>query len=48
MEIWIRKVKEVEKPEIKVVNGQQGENEWYTTDVELEINQKKSKEKDSI
>ncbi len=44
----LEKVKEVEKPEIKVVNGQQGENEWYTTDVELEINQKEEQGKKTV
>ena len=47
-EYELEKVKEVEKPEIKVVNGQQGENEWYTTDVELEINQKEEQGKKTV
>ena len=47
-EYELEKVKEVEKPEIKVVNGQQGENEWYTTDVELEINQKEEQGKRTV
>ena len=47
-EYELEKVKEVEKPEIKVVNGQQGENEWYTTDVELEINQKEDQGKKTV
>ena len=47
-EYELGKVKEVEKPEIKVVNGQQGENEWYTTDVELEINQKEEQGKKTV
>ena len=44
----LEKVKEVEKPEIKVVNGKKGENEWYTTDVELEINQKEEQGKKTV
>ena len=47
-EYELEKVKEIEKPEIKVVNGQQGENEWYTTDVELEINQKEEQGKKTV
>ena len=47
-EYELEKVKEVEKPEIKIVNGQQGENEWYTTDVELEINQKEEQGKKTV
>ena len=47
-EYELEKVKEVEKPEINVVNGQQGENEWYTTDVELEINQKEEQGKKTV
>ena len=47
-EYELEKVKEVEKPEIKVVNGQQGENEWYTTDVEMEINQKEEQGKKTV
>ena len=47
-EYELEKVKEVEKPEIKVVNGQKGENEWYTTDVELEINQKEEQGKKTV
>ena len=47
-EYELEKVKGVEKPEIKVVNGQQGENEWYTTDVELEINQKEEQGKKTV
>ena len=47
-EYELEKVKELEKPEIKVVNGQQGENEWYTTDVELEINQKEEQGKRTV
>ena len=47
-EYELEKVKEVEKPEIKVVNGKKGENEWYTTDVELEINQKEEQGKKTV
>ena len=47
-EYELEKVKEVEKPQIKIVNGQQGENEWYTTDVELEINQKEEQGKKTV
>ena len=47
-EYELDKVKEVEKPEIKLVSGQKGENEWYTTDVELEINQKEEQGKKTV
>ena len=36
-EYYLDEVKEVQSPKINIVGGQKGENDWYTTDVNINI-----------
>ena len=39
----IEKVREVTKPEIEIISGEVGQNDWYVSDVEIGIKQKDEK-----